>query len=171
MTGLLLLLPLGLAIGCGDSGSDVPAGYKRVEIGGLRFVVPSDLPVDEHPDGGELFIASRQGKLVMQPRVVGSVDTSPATLLQVVADIRDVNTFGLRDFKPVSDTELDIPGSEGAHRVVQTYITGDKGSTTSPRRRRRSSCTRASASSSSRSRSPMPNATSWMPDRSCARSS
>ena len=63
----------------------------------------------------------------MQPRVVGSVDTSPATLLQVVADIRDVNTFGLRDFKPVSDTELDIPGSEGAHRVVQTYITGDKG--------------------------------------------
>jgi hypothetical protein len=127
MTGLLLLLPLGLAVGCGDGGSDVPAGYKRVEIGGLRFVLPSDLPVDEQPDDGELFVASKPGKLVMQPRVVASAENSDSEFLNVVGNIREVNTFGVRKFDPVSDVAIDVPGSDGAHRLVHTYVTGDKG--------------------------------------------
>jgi hypothetical protein len=128
LTGLLLLIPaLGLAA-CGgdDAGADVPAGYQRVEVGGLRFVLPSGLPIDKSPGDGSLFIARRPGVLAQQARVVAGVDTSDSEFLNVVANITAENTNGLKDFHPVSDVAIDIPGSDAAHRVVTTFLSGEK---------------------------------------------
>ena len=127
MTGLLLLFPLGLAVGCGggNDDADVPAGYVSVELDGMRFVLPKGLPIDEEPDDGALFIARKAGTLAAEPRVVGQVRQSGATLLQAVAQVRNVNVSGVRDFKPRSDVEFDVPGSDEARRVTITFLSGD----------------------------------------------
>lgn len=127
LTVLLLLLLLGLSTGCGDGGSGVPGGYKRVEIGGLRFVLPENLPVDESPADGSLFVARRPGVLAQQPRVVGVTETSDSEFLNVVANIREVNTSGVRDYRPVSDVEVEVPGSDDARRLVTTFGAGERG--------------------------------------------
>jgi hypothetical protein len=123
----LLLLSLGLAIGCGSGDSDAPAGYTSTEIGGLRFVLPEDLSVDESPDDGSLFIARAPGALARQARVVASTEESDSPFLNVVGDIRTVNTSGVRNFRPVSDSEVEVPGSDDAHRVVLTFGAGERG--------------------------------------------
>jgi hypothetical protein len=128
MTGLLLLLPaLGLAAcGGGDAGTGVPAGYKSVEIGGMRLILPADLPVDDSPSDGSLFIARPPGVLAQHPRVGGKETTSDESFLNVVSDIAGVNTSGLKDFAKVSDVALDVPGSDVAHRVVNTFLAGEQ---------------------------------------------
>jgi hypothetical protein len=127
--GLLLLVAFGLVIGCGgrDDGAPVPVGYERVELDGMRFVLPSGLPVDEHPHDGSLFIAREAGTLAEQPRVVASVEMSDGTFLNAVADVRDVNVSGVRDFRPRSDVAFDVPGSDEARRLVVTFRSGENG--------------------------------------------
>jgi hypothetical protein len=128
MTGLLLLIPaFGLAA-CGgaEAGSDVPAGYKRVETGGVRLVLPTGLPVDEAPPDGSLFIARPPGVLAEHPRVGAKADTSDEEFLNVVSDIGGVNTEGLKNFEKVSDDEVHVAGSDVAHRVVNTFLAGEQ---------------------------------------------
>jgi hypothetical protein len=126
---MLLLIPLGLMTACGDSGdngADVPTGYKRVESGGLRFVVPTAFRVDDDRESGDLFVASPPGTLARQPRVVGTKGTSfgAPSFASDVANLRDVNTTAVGRYTPVSDGKFEVPGSDEGYRIVTTFDAG-----------------------------------------------
>jgi hypothetical protein len=130
LTGMLLLLPVGVVAACGDAGSsgaDVPAGYKRVDSDGMRFIVPAALPVGKGLDPGQLFMISPPGTPATEPRVAGARGTAGhAQFRNDVLNARDVNTAPVEDFTPVSDGRIDVPGSDEAYRVVSRFKAGEK---------------------------------------------
>jgi hypothetical protein len=130
------LLALALLAGCGGNDASAPpaagvqpakpppapAGYRNAEAGLLRLIVPAGLRTDWPHDEHTILTAYDRARDNRVPRVSASAQDTPASLLNVVGDLKGVNTIGGRKFRAVSDEPVTVRGSDEAHRVVIRYV-------------------------------------------------
>ena len=111
---------------CGGDESDGSSGFERYEEDGLAVEYPASWTRDEEREGGkagiQINVHGRRDEDGLFPRLtVARQDKEFANAAQAGGVLAAERPFQLNNGRLVSDGRADVPGSDGAWRVVTRF--------------------------------------------------
>ncbi|MGH2761032.1 MAG: hypothetical protein ACRDL0_13245 [Thermoleophilaceae bacterium] len=111
---------------CGGDDSDGSSGFERYEEDGLTVEYPASWIRDEEREGGQagtqISVHGRRDEDGLFPRLtVARQEKEFANAAQAGGVLAAERPFQLNDGRLVSDGRVEVPGSDGAWRVVTRF--------------------------------------------------
>ncbi len=111
---------------CGGDDSDGSSGFERYEEVGLTVEYPASWIRDEEREGGQagtqISVHGRRDEDGLFPRLtVARQEKEFANAAQAGGVLAAERPFQLNDGRLVSDGRVEVPGSDGAWRVVTRF--------------------------------------------------